>query len=361
MRVASVTTKWPDDITSSSLPVVVVNGRCLGRRVTGVERYARELSRRFADRTRVERPQGVADGVAGHVWEQVTLPRRVERADVLWSPANTGPLATRRHVVTIHDVSAIDHPEWFHPAFAAWYGYLLPRLGRRARRVITDSEFSRRRIVECLEVPAVRVTAIPCGVGSAFCPQDEASMGAARSALGLEKAYVLTVGSVQPRKNLGTLLRAWARLQPILKDVELAVAGCSRESFASTRFAEVPPGVRWLGYVPDELLPPLYAGAACVMALSLYEGFGLTALEAMACGAPVIAATGSAIDEAVGDAALRVSPHDADGVADAMRALLSDPAEQARWREIGAAHARRFSWDETAARTWQVLQEASDD
>jgi glycosyltransferase involved in cell wall biosynthesis len=339
--------------------VVVVNGRCLGRRVTGVERYTRELSRRFADRTRVERPSGAADGAAGHLWEQVTLPQRLASTDLLWSPANTGPLAARRHVVTIHDVSAVDHPEWFHPAFAAWYAYLLPRLGRRARHVITDSEFSRQRIVERLDVPASRVTAIPCGVGDQFRPQPAAAIHTLVTQLGIHKPYVLTVGSLQPRKNLGTVLRAWATLGPAVEDVELAIAGCWRDSFASATL-ERGRGVRWLGHVDDRALPALYAGATVVLVLSLYEGFGLTALEAMASGVPVIAATGSALDEAVGDDGVRVNPFDVEAVAAALKDLLADATLRQSLRERGFARARRFSWDQTAARTWQVL-EASDD
>ena len=338
----------------------VVNGRCLGRPVTGVERYTREVSQRLADRARIIRPPGGADGLTGHLWEQVTLPRCVGRGDVLWSPANTGPLATRRQVVTIHDLSPIDHPEWFHSTFACWYGYLLPRLARRVRRIITDSNFSRARIVERLHVPESRVTAIACGVSDAFSPRSVEEVQQARQVYALDKPYVLTVGSVQPRKNLGLLFRAWNELDSLTDELDLVVVGGPRGNFAQARF-DPPRGVRWLGYVDDEVLPRLYSGALSVVVPSMYEGFGLTVLEAMACAAPVIAATGSAMDEVVGDAALLVNPRDSHEIAAAIRQLVLDSCLRADLRARGLERAVHYSWAQTARQTWKVLEDVVND
>jgi glycosyltransferase involved in cell wall biosynthesis len=341
--------------------VFLVNGRCLGRPVTGVERYTREVSHRLSDRVQIVQPRGGANGLAGHLWEQVALPRRVGRDDLLWSPANTGPVATRRQVVTIHDLSPIDHPEWFHPAFASWYGYLLPRLAQRVCGIITDSSFSRTRILEQLNVPESRVTAIACGVSDTFSQRADEVVWGAERLFGLDKPYVLTVGSVQPRKNLGTLLRAWERLPSLTDEIDLVVAGATRRNFARPRFDPLPRGVRWLGYVEDDLLPCLYSGARCVVIPSLYEGFGLTVLEAMACGAAVIAATGSAMDEVVGDAGVLVHPQDADEMAGAIRQLLTDSQVQSNLRARGREQAQRYPWEQTACLTWKVLQDAADD
>lgn len=339
---------------------IVVNGRCLHRPVTGVERYTAEMVKRLADRVRILSQRRPADGVRGHVWEQARLPALVHRNELLWSPANTGPLAVSRQVVTIHDLSPLDHPEWFHPAFAAWYRFLLPRLARRVRRIITDSEFSRARILDRLTVPEDRVVAIPCGVDGRVGPAAAGAIAAVRKRHGLEGPYVMTVGSLQPRKNLGTLLRAWDLLRGEVKEIELAVVGVARSNFGPSGVEQVPDGVRLLGRVDDDELPALYTGAALAVVPSLYEGFGLTVLEAMACGTPVVVASGSALDEVAGTAALKVEALSAESIAAGMLAVLEDAALASGLRQSGLERAGHFTWERAAEGAWRVLQEAAD-
>ena len=279
---------------------------------------------------------------AGHAWEQIVLPLRAARAQALLCPANLAPLAHPRNVIVIHDAAALRHPEWYSPAYAAWQGRILPALARRALHVVTVSEFSRGELIELLDIPPDRITVVPGGVDERFHPRADA--GAARTALGLTRPYVLCVASQTARKNLQALV-------PLADVIEVVVAGGHRPQFAREAGLEK---LRHLGAVPDELLPGLYAGAEAFALPSLYEGFGLPVLEAMACGTPVVAADHGALEETTG-AAGRVVP--AAEVPAAVRALLADEQERERLRAAGLQRAASFPWDRTARAIDALLSE----
>jgi len=343
---------------------VVVNGRFAGKRLTGVQRYAREIVARLGERSRTIHT-AARDGVPGHRWEQFALPLRC-RGSLLWSPCNTGPIAVRRQVVTVHDASYADAPECFSRPFLKWYAWLIPRLVRRVRRVVTVSEFSRRRIAELTGLPAERIDVIGNGVDARFAPpaDDEVERVRARYGLG-DGPYVLTLGSVEPRKNLATLLRAWPRVAGRRGDLTLAVAGGANLSiFNGQGVGDVAamPGVRRLGYVDDGDLPALYGGAALFVFPSLYEGFGLPPLEAMACGTPVVSSGTSSLPEVLGDAAAYVDdPRDAEAMADAIVRVIDDGMLRATLAERGRRRAATYTWESAAERTWRVLAEAAAD
>jgi glycosyltransferase involved in cell wall biosynthesis len=338
---------------------VVVNARCLRRRITGVERYAHALVRRLGDKLRAAGPARSLEGLRGHYWEQVKLPRLVHDGELLWSPANTGPLAVKKQVVTIHDLSVLDHPEWFDRRVAFWYGYLLPRLARQARRVITDSVFSQQRLLDRLRLKEDSTVVVPCGVDGRFHPASEAETTAVLREYGVHGPYLFTVGSLEPRKNLGVLFAAWQRIRPRLRGVELVVAGAGRSSFRGTGFRMPPPGVRMLGFVGDDHLPALYQRSLACLLVSLYEGFGLTLLEAAACGAPVVGSDIPALRETIGDAMLMVNPVDTESVAAGLVRIVEESDLRAQLRSCGLARARQLTWERTADLTWQVLQEAA--
>jgi glycosyltransferase involved in cell wall biosynthesis len=339
-------------------PAICVNGRFVGRPVTGVERYAWEITRRLASRVRLVTPGRPASGLRGHLWEQLVLPQRLGARDVLWSPANTGPLNVSRHAVTIHDLGPIDHPEWFNPKFCAWYRYLLPRLIRHSRRLMTSSAFFRARILSLFDVPEERVVSIPAGVCEAFRPRSETAVTAVRQKYGLSPRYALTVGSLEPRKNLRTLFEAWSAVRRRASDACLVVVGRAGRSFRSAGFRQVPQGVRLIGRVAEEDLPFLYSGAFVLLLPSLYEGFGLPLVEAMACGTPVVASNVTALPEVAGDAALLIEPTAA-SVAAAVLRLLDDPALTAELRRQGIKRAQAFSWERSTSRVWEVLRETA--
>jgi glycosyltransferase involved in cell wall biosynthesis len=318
-----------------------------------VERWARELSARLPalrpGSYEVLEPPPRLVHRAGHAWEQLVLPARAARARALLCPANLAPLAFPRNVVVIHDAAALRHPEWYSRAYAAWQERILPALARRALHVVTVSEFSRRELTALLGLPPGRISVVPGGVDPAFTPHADAAR--ARAALGLTRPYVLCVASQTARKNLRALVPAAHRLAA--DGIEVVVAGGHRPQFAREPGLEA---LRHVGAVPDALLPGLYAGAEAFALPSLYEGFGLPLLEAMACGTPVVAADTTALPETAGGAAHLAPP---DGVADALADVLGSPAERARLRTAGLARAAEFSWDRTAREVDAVLRDAT--
>jgi glycosyltransferase involved in cell wall biosynthesis len=332
---------------------VVVNGRFAGQKITGVQRYAHEVSRRFGDRVSVVAPSRPLAGFAGHLWEQFILPARVPRHSLLWSPANTGPLAVSNQIVTVHDTSVFDHPEWFSFLFRIGYRTLLPTLIQRTRAVLTDSEFSRQRILTRFALPAERVIAIPSGVDlDHFRPCDPLPM---REKYRLPDRYALFVGSIEPRKNLPRLLRAWQKVQKT-SDTQLIIAGSTGKVFNKIQWQGGLEEFIFLGYVPDSDLPELYSGATVFILPSLSEGFGLTVLEAMACGTPVVCASSGALPEVTGDAGLLVDPFSVDAIAEALTKILSDENLRQTLRQKGLERARQFSWQKTASMIWDVFQ-----
>jgi glycosyltransferase involved in cell wall biosynthesis len=324
----------------------VIDARAAARpELGGVERWARELARRLPalrpGSYAVLAPRQRLVHRAGHAWEQLVLPARAAalRAPVLLCPANLAPAATRRAVLVLHDAAALRHPGWYSPAYAAWQRALIPLLARRARRVITVSEFSRAELAELLGLPPERVTVVPGGVDTRFAPTADAA--GARGAIGLGGRYVLCVASHTARKNLAALVPA---AQELARDgIELAVAGGHRPQFAREAGLEA---LRLLGHVDDALLPGLYAGADAFVLPSRYEGFGLPVLEAMAAGTPVVAADAGALPETCGGAARLAAP-EAEALATALTELLADEQERNRLRAAGLQRACQFSWERT--------------
>jgi glycosyltransferase involved in cell wall biosynthesis len=312
------------------------------REIGGVERWARELSSCLPllrpERYTVIRPPSMLAHGPGQAWEQLALPLVARGSMLLLSPANMAPLAGRRNVVVIHDVAPLHEPDWFGRAYGAWHRALLPRIARGARLVIAPSEYVRGELVERLGVEPTRVLAVAPGVDATLA--DPPAPEPLLRRLGLEQPYVLALGTDSPRKNLGLL----DRIAPALaaEGLGVAIAGSGRSYLP----ASTPGGARRLGYVPDADLPALYAGAAAFAMPSLYEGFGLPCVEAMAAGTPVVAADRAALPEACGGAALLVDPDDADAFAAAL--IRAAGPERARLAQAGRTRAAGLSWARSA-------------
>ena len=313
--------------------MIALNARAATRpELGGVERWARELAARLE--AEVLRPPPALTHRAGHLWEQAVLPVRARRAETLLNPANLAPLAFPRNVVVIHDAAALREPAWYSRSYVTWQRFVLPRIARRALRVITVSQFSARELSDLLGVDPV---VVPGGVDHArFVP------GSPRE----DRPYVLTVAGATARKNLSALGETARRLAA--RGIELLAAGPARPQFRAE--SELP--VRGLGEVPDAELPALYAGALAFVLPSLYEGFGLPCLEAMACGVPVVASDRGALPETCGDAALLVDPTDQAAIADAVEAAIGD----AGLRERGLRRAAEFDWDRTVTEITRYLR-----
>jgi glycosyltransferase involved in cell wall biosynthesis len=348
------------------MPTIFINGRFLTQRVTGVQRYAREtLSALDAvlladpERAKFEfvvlAPKGTrapplrcigfecVGPLAGHAWEQFTL-ARASRSGLLLSFGPTGPLLKKRQVVTIHDASVHAVPKSFSPAFRAWYKLSLPILAQRSRAVMTVSQFSRSEIIRCFGAKAEAVRVSGEGWQHVLSTRPDPSILATHDLC--PGKYVLCVSSVAPHKNFQVVARAL----PLLSDCDLQVAvvgAVDDRVFGRLERARLEQ-LRLLGYVDDSALRALYENALVFVHPSLYEGFGIPPLEAMASGCPVIASTAASIPEVCGPAALYFEPEDAGALATQIRRVLLVPGERARLSALGRTQLLRHSWEASA-------------
>jgi glycosyltransferase involved in cell wall biosynthesis len=333
-----------------------VNLRTLGYGITGVQRYLLSLLPHMPSVLNAVKPTRALQGIKGHVWEQLYLPTLL-RQRLLWSPGNTGPLTVSRQVLTVHDAASLDHPEWFERKFALWYNALLPRLVRKVRAIITVSNFSKERIVQLTDVRPEAVHVISNGVEPRFRPADPETVEEVKARFDLRSPYLLFVGSLEPRKNLKLLIEAWQLGR--FEGATLAVVGASGHLFRRLQFDPVPQGVRLLGRVEDDILPVLYSGAAGFVYPSVYEGFGLPPLEAMACGCPVAVSDIPAHREVCGETAMYFDPFNPEELSSTLDSLLRlDKPARTSYLERGLRHAATYDWEHAASQTWQVLEDA---
>jgi glycosyltransferase involved in cell wall biosynthesis len=308
------------------------------------------------DRYRAIRPPGAFAHRAGHAWEQLVLPMTARDAELLLSPANLAPLAHPGNVVVIHDAAPFREASWHGRAYGAWHRALLPRIARRARLVIAPSEFVRAELAELFRVPIETIRAVAPGVDTRFrAAADPAGAAGDRAPLlrrlGLERPYVLALGTEGPRKNLALL----DAIAPELAEsgLEIVIAGSTRP-YLPPASSTPPSTARRLGYIDDADLPALYAGAAAFAMPSLYEGFGLPCVEAMAAGTPVVAADRAALPEACGGAALMADP----GAPDAFASALIEAAgpQRDRLTKAGRERAAELTWQRTAEEIDRALE-----
>jgi len=305
------------------------------------------------------------------VWHRARLPLPVNwltgPIDLFHSPDFTLPPVRRgtRTLLTVHDLSFIRDPESATPVLRHYLNAVVPRSVARADHVLADSQATRADLVELYRTPAEKISVLYSGVHESFQPvTDPATLAAVRARYGLGDApFVLAVGTLQPRKNYVRLIQAFAaisNLQPRTSNLHLVIAGDKGWRYDAI-FAEVEKlglgdRVRFPGFVADADLPALYSAARVLAYPSIYEGFGLPMLEAMACGAPVVASTASCMPEVAGDAALLVPPTDVDGLAAALDLALTDEALRADLIVKGRARARQFTWDKSARQLLDIYR-----
>jgi glycosyltransferase involved in cell wall biosynthesis len=296
--------------------------------------------------------------------QQFVLPRLLGRlrADLYHSAYFLMPYAPRRRgiptLLTIYDLIPL-----LFPRQSTWRARLLARWANRlalrtAEKVISISDATRRDLLAQFHLPAEKVQVIPLAADPAFVRQSEEEVAALRARYALPQRYVLYLGSNKPHKNLGRLVEAWARLQP--QPLPLVIAGAWDDRYPEARqraaALSLEGQVRWLGPVSDTDLPALYSGALLFVFPSLYEGFGLPVLEAMACGAPVVCSNSSSLPEVTGKAALLADPTDVEGLAGCVRVALEDEGLRKEMSESGLRQARRFSWPQTARLSLEVYR-----
>jgi glycosyltransferase involved in cell wall biosynthesis len=291
---------------------------------------------RFGGAARALRP------VRDVIWYLAALPLLAERhgLDVLHCPSLRAPIRCRVPlVVSIHDLAPLRFPDAFNRWTRSYSALILPRVARAAKAVVVGSDFIRAEVVELLGAPAEAVHVIPYGVGPPFASDGPSANG----------EYVLTVSTLEPRKNLPRLIEGFRRAGI---GGELRIVGA--RGWGGVEIAGE--NVCWLGEVPDDELARLYRGARCVAYVSRYEGFGLPVLEAMACGAAVVAPAGPPYREFAEGVAVEVDPHDPDSIATGLARAIAD---RERLGRLGSQRAARYDWTRAAQATLAVYHEVA--
>ncbi len=347
---------------------------------TGTETYSAELVRRLPDflrghRIRFYAPTPPDDDLTSATgaaeWRVMPFPRLWTHArlslemarnapDVLFVPAHVIPLVhPRRCVVTVHDLGYLAYPQT-HPAFSRWYLTVSTRWNVRvAAHVIADSQATRRDLHAHLHVNPAKVSVVYPGYDAQrFQPvRDERRIEQARAKYGIGERYVLYLGTVQPRKNLARLVEAFARLDA--PTTELVIAGrrgwLTDDLYRRAETLALGARLRFPGYIASEDVPALLTGAVAFAFPSLYEGFGLPVLEAMACGTPVLCSNATSLPEVAGEAALLVNPHNTDALGSALQRLLRDETLRCDLIARGFERVKRFSWDASVRQIAEII------
>lgn len=298
-----------------------------------------------------------------YIWYQWMLRLRLQtlHPDVFFSPDGFMPLGMKiPTVITIHDVAPLRFPEHMDFWQRQYYRHFMPRFAREAAHVITVSRFSKREIVSRLGVPDGKVTVVYNGVGDQFRPVNEEDRKHILKEFSGGKPYFLYVGAIHPRKNVAHILRAFDRFRQAHGGQQnLVVAG--RKSWKFGDVEKTLAGLKYAGnvhmhgYVHGDDLPALIGSATALIYVSLYEGFGMPVVEAMACGTPVIASREGAIAEVAGDSALLVDPDSEEELVAAMSVMDQNPSARRQWSERGLKRAGLFDWDRCAEETYRIL------
>jgi glycosyltransferase involved in cell wall biosynthesis len=300
------------------------------------------------------------------IWEQLRLLSAEDilgNIDVLHVPYEYLPrVRSAKTVVTVHDVTFLKHPQLLEPSFVKLYTQRIRKITERADRVVVVSESTRLDLLEFTGVPEKRVKVILSGVDTRFKPvRDIASISAVSRHYGIGNSYVLFVGAADEDKNLIRLATAFAAVHKDHPAVQLVLVGSAHWGFdrlmAKLSSMNLTDGVVRTGYVADHDLPALYSGARLLAIPSIHEGFGLPALEAMACGTPVLCSDISSLPEIVGDAGLKVDPYSVDAIENGLRVLLEDTSLAELYAKRGLARAQRFSWEAAARQVMSLYAE----
>jgi glycosyltransferase involved in cell wall biosynthesis len=281
------------------------------------------------------------------------------RADVYHFPNFVlPPLRSGRSVVTVHDMSFLRYPEYADARNQRFLSTRIKDTAARADVIITDSRFSAAEIAEFLPIPSDRVAAIYPGIDASFDPPDRAATLDAVRSLGIDRPYLLSVGTIEPRKNIDFMITVFERMKQF--DGCLVLAGMPgwkvEPIFKRIRSSARADDIRFLDYVSDDTLPALYAGAEIFLITSHYEGFGFTPLEAMACNTPVLASTGGSLPEVLGDALNCLDTIDPDPWVEEAHRIMSDSTFRDDRIAKGRRRVSEFSWADAADQTWAIYR-----
>lgn len=363
---------------------ICIDCRMIGPHLHGIARYALNLVRGFAELNKdnsyfllVSSPTRadlfpkqenfvlqVLDAPLYAFGEQLLLPRILRRmqVDLFHSPTFSAPvLLCCPTIMTIHDLIHLIFPCNYSLFHRAYYRLVVKTAARRSKKLLTISEASKGDLIRYLGLPEKKVSVIPNGVDPGCQPilDQDAVRKSLKSKWGITETFLLWVGNPKPHKNVGGVLRAFQTF--VARDSRttgMVVVGVSHdEALAKLSDSRLLEGVIFIPWIKDQDLWELYSGAALFVYPSLYEGFGFPPLEAMACGCPVITSNVSSLPEVVGDAAILVDPNDIEGMAGAIKRVLTDRQLRQEMQRKGLEQAKLFSWQETAAKTLKVYEE----
>jgi glycosyltransferase involved in cell wall biosynthesis len=338
--------------------MIYINGKFLTKDVTGVQRYARSLINEFKKvgfDFEIINPENSFIGKRSRtVWEQF-MASKIKQG-LLFCPTNSGPITYKNKIITLHDAAVLSHPEWFAKNFSIMRKTLIPILVNSSLKIITVSNFSKNHICEALNLRDDKVEVIYNGINKKkFKPMSISNKILKK--YNLTKPYILFVGSIEPRKNLKRMINSWIKLPKIYKkEFDLLIVGKKNWIFKDV-ILKKENSIKELGYIQDDELIKLYSMAKVFIYPSLFEGFGLPVLEAMACGTPVITSNVSALPEVGGESVLYIDPRDEESISSKMIELLDSRSLQKDLIIRGLQRAKLFTWENTAKKTINLFKQ----
>ncbi len=352
---------------------IFINSRFLTQKITGSQRFAIEISRQLKklapDRFKFVAPKNIIHwsivkelnaeiiGInTGHIWEQIDLPLYLKKqgSPLVLNLVNTAPLFYKNKIVVIHDVSWKHFPYTVSKKFYLWYKFLIPKIAKNSKLLLTVSNFSKKDLVKELKINEDKIEIIYNSVSDNF------------KFLNLSREkIILSVASLQPYKNLEGLIKAFVLLKNSDKfsDFKLVlVGGYNKKVFSNTKIFEMAEGrsdIVFTGYLSDDELIKYYNKASLFVFPSFFEGFGIPPLEAMACGCPCVVSNVASLPEVCGDAAYYVNPYDVDDIARGIEKVLTDESLRQALIKKGFENVKRFSWQESAKKIIEVISNLS--
>ena len=339
--------------------MIYINARFLTQNITGVQRFAIEISKQLhnLDNSNIQfiAPHNIIHndlakelGVkiigskTGHLWEQIDLPKYLKSIDspLLLNLANTAPLFYKNKIVTIHDLAFLHHPEWFSKKFTFVYNFIIPKIAKDSKHIFTVSNYVKEDISKSYHIPLNNIRTIYNSYANVFSNHD------------LEKEdYVLSVGSIDPRKNLKSLIDIFQD-----KTIKLVIVGQQNKVFSALKLEDLPNNIVFTGYVDDDELVELYNKAKLFVYPSFFEGFGIPPLEAQACGCPVICSDKTSLPEVGKDSVIYCNPYDKNDITEKIDLVLSDDKLQKELITKGFQNIKRFSWEKSAQEIIKVIE-----
>lgn len=304
---------------------------------------------------------------AGYIWRFIQTPLKLKftkELDLVHDPYEIGALSFKmpfKKVITIHDLTPTLFPHTFRSIMVVLHKLLFPRTLKTADKIIADSKNTKKDLINYFNVPEEKIRVILLAADEKFKPLNKEGIKEVKQNYNLNFSFILYVGTLEPRKNIPSLIKAFYKLKRKNINYKLVITGKKgrkyKEIFETIDKLNLQKDVIFTGYVSDEDLPALYKAADLFVYPSLYEGFGLPPLEAMACGTPVITSNTSSLPEVVGDAGIMVNPYDVDGLADAMYEVLTNDELREDMIKKGLERAKMFSWEKCAKETLDVYEE----